>query len=101
MEFSVLGPLEVRADGRAVALGGVKPRAVLAVLLLRANQPVTRRAARARARALGWGRVCERGEDGAGPRVAAAARARGASEGREGASSRARPDSTKHTALLR
>src|SRR3954463_14049048 len=41
MEFSVLGPLEVRADGRAVALGGVKPRAVLAILLLRANEPVT------------------------------------------------------------
>jgi predicted ATPase/DNA-binding SARP family transcriptional activator len=41
MEFSILGPLEVRADGRAVALGGVKPRAVLAALLLRANEPVT------------------------------------------------------------
>src|SRR5436190_13696840 len=41
MEFSILGPLEVRADGRALALGGVKPRAVLAVLVLHANQPVS------------------------------------------------------------
>ena len=41
MEFSILGPLEVRADGRAVALGGVKPRAVLAVLVLHANEPVS------------------------------------------------------------
>jgi DNA-binding SARP family transcriptional activator len=41
MEFSILGPLEVRTDGRAVALGGVKPRALLTVLLLRANQSVS------------------------------------------------------------
>ena len=41
MEFRILGPLEVRADGHAVALPGVKPRAVLAVLLLHANHPVT------------------------------------------------------------
>ena len=41
MEFGILGPLEVRADGRAVALPGAKPRAVLAVLLLHANQPVS------------------------------------------------------------
>src|SRR5215207_2966874 len=41
MEFRILGPLEVRADGRAVALGGAKPRALLAVLLLHANQPVS------------------------------------------------------------
>jgi DNA-binding SARP family transcriptional activator len=41
MEFSVLGPLEVRADGRPVAVGGIKPRAVLAVLALHANQPVS------------------------------------------------------------
>ncbi|MEV6032468.1 hypothetical protein AB0L65_15025 [Nonomuraea sp. NPDC052116] len=35
MEFRVLGPLEVRAgDGRAVALGGARPRAVLARLLV-------------------------------------------------------------------
>jgi DNA-binding SARP family transcriptional activator len=41
MEFSVLGPLEVRAGGRAVALGGAKPRTVLAALLLQANEPVS------------------------------------------------------------
>ncbi len=41
VEFRILGPLEVRADGRAVAVPGAKPRAVLAVLLLHANQPVS------------------------------------------------------------
>src|SRR5919199_3672608 len=41
MEFKVLGPLEVRRDGTALALPGGKPRAVLAVLLLRANEPVS------------------------------------------------------------
>ena len=41
MEFGILGPLEVRADGRAVALGGARPRAVFAVLALHANQPVS------------------------------------------------------------
>ena len=41
MEFGILGPLEVRADGHAVALGGVRPRAVLAVLALNANRPVS------------------------------------------------------------
>jgi predicted ATPase/DNA-binding SARP family transcriptional activator len=41
MEFGILGPLEVRADGRMVALGGARPRAVFAVLALNANQPVS------------------------------------------------------------
>ena len=41
MEFRILGPLEVLAGGRAVALPGAKPRAVLAVLLLHANRPVS------------------------------------------------------------
>src|SRR5919199_6571266 len=41
MQFSILGPLEVCADGRTVALGGARPRAVLAVLLLHANHPVS------------------------------------------------------------
>ena len=41
LEFRILGPLEVSADGRSVPLGGVKPRAVLAVLALHANQPVS------------------------------------------------------------
>ena len=37
MQVRILGPLEVRADGRAVAIGGAKLRAVLAVLALHAN----------------------------------------------------------------
>ncbi len=41
MEFRILGPLEVRTANGAVQLGGVKPQAVAAVLLLRANEPVT------------------------------------------------------------
>src|SRR4051794_1340079 len=41
MEFGILGALEVRANGRSVPLGGAKPRAVLAVLALHANQPVS------------------------------------------------------------
>src|SRR5215218_9034022 len=41
MEFAILGPLEVRADGCTVALGGARPRAVFAVLALHANQPVS------------------------------------------------------------
>lgn len=38
MEFRILGPLEVRDSGAAVALGGSRQRAVLAALLLRANE---------------------------------------------------------------
>ncbi len=34
MEFRILGPLEVLDEGRSVALGGRKPRALLALLLL-------------------------------------------------------------------
>src|SRR4051794_11725540 len=41
MEFRILGPLEGRADSRGVALGGDKRRAVLAMLLLHANEPVS------------------------------------------------------------
>jgi WD40 repeat protein/DNA-binding SARP family transcriptional activator len=41
MDFRILGPLEVRGEPGAVALGGAKPRAVLAMLLLNANQPVS------------------------------------------------------------
>jgi DNA-binding SARP family transcriptional activator len=41
VEFRILGPLEVRTDGRAAPLGGPKPRAVLAMLLLHANRPVS------------------------------------------------------------
>jgi len=38
----VLGPLEVRVNGAAVALGGRKQRALLALLLLHANEVVSR-----------------------------------------------------------
>jgi DNA-binding SARP family transcriptional activator len=41
MEFRILGPLEVVSDGAAVSLGGIKPRTVLAVLLLHANEAVS------------------------------------------------------------
>jgi DNA-binding SARP family transcriptional activator len=41
MEFRILGPLEIRSERGAVALGGTKPRAVLAMLLLHANEPVS------------------------------------------------------------
>ncbi|MCE7011421.1 tetratricopeptide repeat protein [Kibdelosporangium philippinense] len=39
--FRVLGPLEVTVDGRAVALGGRKPRMLLATLLLDPNRTVS------------------------------------------------------------
>ncbi len=41
MEFRILGPLEVVADGRPLALGGARQRALLALLLTRANQVVS------------------------------------------------------------
>src|SRR5689334_6837533 len=41
MEVRVLGPLEVRANGGAVAISGAKLRALLAVLALHANRPVS------------------------------------------------------------
>ncbi len=40
MDFAILGPLEVRLDGEVLAVPGGKPREVLAVLLLHANEPV-------------------------------------------------------------
>lgn len=40
MEFRILGPLEVTRQGQAVALGGAKQRAVLAILLVQANKAV-------------------------------------------------------------
>lgn len=41
MRFRILGPLEVDAEGHAATLGGTKPRAALAVLLLHPNEPVS------------------------------------------------------------
>ena len=40
MEFRILGPLEAWHEGREVSVGGPKPRALLAVLLLHANEVV-------------------------------------------------------------
>src|SRR4029078_11548439 len=42
MEFRILGPLEVEAEGRVLKLGGAQPRALLALLLLHANEVVPR-----------------------------------------------------------
>ena len=41
MEFRILGPLEVRGEAGSIALGGAKQRALLAFLLLNANQVVS------------------------------------------------------------
>jgi DNA-binding SARP family transcriptional activator len=41
LEFRILGPLEVLDDGAPVQLGGRNQRALLTLLLLRANQPVS------------------------------------------------------------
>jgi DNA-binding SARP family transcriptional activator len=40
MEFRILGPLEVWDRDRSLPLGGVKQRALLAILLTHANQVV-------------------------------------------------------------
>ena len=40
MEYRVLGPVEVLADGRSVAIGGPKPRSLLVLLLLNAGRVV-------------------------------------------------------------
>jgi DNA-binding SARP family transcriptional activator/ABC-type transport system substrate-binding protein/streptogramin lyase len=42
MEFRLLGPVEARRDDRPIPLGGAKPRALLALLLLHANEVVSR-----------------------------------------------------------
>src|SRR5262245_8929230 len=42
MEFRILGPLEVREGDPILGLGGAKPRALLALLLLHANEVVSR-----------------------------------------------------------
>ncbi len=40
LDFRLLGPLDVRAEGKRVKLGGLKQRGVLAFLLLHANEVV-------------------------------------------------------------
>ena len=41
MDFRILGPLEVLDEGRAVAIAGGKQRALLALLLVHANETLT------------------------------------------------------------
>ena len=41
MRFGILGPLEVILDGRVVAVGGPKPRALLGLLLVHADETVS------------------------------------------------------------
>jgi DNA-binding SARP family transcriptional activator len=41
MEFRVLGPLEVVAEGRPLKLAGIKQRALLGILLIEANRVVS------------------------------------------------------------
>jgi DNA-binding SARP family transcriptional activator len=41
IDFRILGPLEVLDNGREIALGGSKQRALLALFLLRANETLT------------------------------------------------------------
>src|SRR4051795_3741473 len=41
LKYRILGPLDVRGEQGAVAVGASKLRAVLAVLLLHANEPVS------------------------------------------------------------
>src|SRR6516165_9312047 len=42
IDYRILGPLEVSADGRLIEIGGPKLRALLVILLLRANESVPR-----------------------------------------------------------
>src|ERR671914_356564 len=42
VDFRVLGPIEARAEGRPLPVAGARQRALLAVLLLRAGEPVSR-----------------------------------------------------------
>jgi YVTN family beta-propeller protein len=42
LDYRILGPLEVSADGRVIQIGGPKLRALLVILLLRANESVPR-----------------------------------------------------------
>ena len=42
IDYRILGPLEVSADGRVIEIGGPKLRALLVLLLLRANESVPR-----------------------------------------------------------
>ena len=77
MDVQVLGPLEATVDGRAVPLGGAKPRALLAMLALNAGSTVSTRAPDRGS--VGRAAAGDGGEAGAGLRVPAA---QGAGRGR-------------------
>ena len=42
IDYRLLGPIEAGVDGRPLDIGGRRQRALLAVLLLSANEPVSR-----------------------------------------------------------
>ena len=42
IDYRILGPLDVSANGKAIEIGGPRLRALLAILLLRAPEPVRR-----------------------------------------------------------
>jgi hypothetical protein len=42
LDYRLLGPIEAGVDGRLLEIGGRKQRALLAILLLNANEPVSR-----------------------------------------------------------
>src|ERR671914_1768946 len=42
VDFRILGPVEARAAGRPLVVAGARQRALLAVLLLRSGEPVSR-----------------------------------------------------------
>jgi DNA-binding SARP family transcriptional activator len=44
VSFSLMGPLDIRCRGQAIAIPGARQRSLLAALLLRANQPVAKHA---------------------------------------------------------
>ena len=79
MEFRILGPLEVLDEGRTLALGGSKQRALLALLLLHRGRDAGHGAADRRA--VGRAPARRRRQVVAGPRLPAA----------QGAAGRARP----------
>ncbi len=70
MQFCILGPLDVAENGHRIDLGGPRQRALLALLLLNANEVVIARPADRRA--LGGGAPAERGQDASGQRLEAA-----------------------------
>ena len=93
MQFRMLGPLTVENDRGPVALGGPKPRALLAALLVEAGPRRVRRPPGGRA--LGRVAAARRGVRVARLRLPAAGRARG---GRNGCASRPPATSSRSTA---